>query len=58
MASVIRRMVNLDQSEPVQLRAAGAWAAEQGIDRIDVLKVDVEGCEIEVLTSLGRSCRP
>jgi FkbM family methyltransferase len=53
MASVIRRTVNLDESEPVELRAAGGWAAEQGIDRIDVLKVDVEGCEIEVLTSLA-----
>jgi hypothetical protein len=50
---VIRRTVNLDESERVELRAAGGWAAEQGIDRIDVLKVDVEGCEIEVLTSLA-----
>lgn len=38
--------------EAVQLRAAGAWAVEHGIDSIDVLKVDVEGCELEVLTSL------
>jgi FkbM family methyltransferase len=52
-ASVIRRTVNLDESEPVQLRAAGTLAAEQGIDRIDVLKVDVEGCEVDVLTSLA-----
>ena len=52
MSSVIRREVNLDESEPVQLRAAGGWASEHGIDRIDILKVDVEGCEVEVLTSL------
>jgi FkbM family methyltransferase len=52
MASVMRRTVNLDESESVQLRAAGAWASEHGIERIDILKVDVEGCEIEVLTSL------
>ena len=38
--------------ETITLRAAGAWAAENGIDRIDVLKVDVEGCEYEVLHSL------
>ena len=49
----IRETVNLEGSEMVQLRAAGAWAAEQGIDRIDILKVDVEGCEIEVLESLA-----
>lgn len=54
MASIFRRSVNLDESESVQLRSAGGWAAERGIDQIDVLKVDVEGCEIEVLTSLER----
>jgi FkbM family methyltransferase len=52
MASVIRRSVNLDESEPVELRAGGAWAADHGIERIDVLKVDVEGCEIEVIEGL------
>jgi FkbM family methyltransferase len=53
LGSVIRRTVNLDESEPVELRAAGAWTAEHGIDRIDVLKVDVEMCEVEVLESLA-----
>jgi FkbM family methyltransferase len=52
-ASIIHRSVNLDTYETVQVRAAGAWAAEHAIDRIDVLKVDVEGCEVEVLESLG-----
>ncbi len=52
MGSVFRRSVNLDESEPVQLRAGGTWAAERGIDRIDVLKVDTEGCEIHVLEGL------
>lgn len=40
-------------SEEVTVRAAGAWAAEHGIDRIDILKVDVEGYEMAVLESLG-----
>lgn len=39
--------------ERVPLRAAGAVAAEMGEDPIDVLKVDVEGCEVQVLESLG-----
>ena len=52
-ASVIRRPVNLDESEPVELRAGGAWAADQGIERIDILKVDVEGSEVEVLQGLA-----
>jgi FkbM family methyltransferase len=52
-ASVLRRPVNLDESEPVELRAGGAWAAEQAIDRVDILKVDVEGCEVQVLEGLA-----
>jgi FkbM family methyltransferase len=52
-ASVIRRGVNLDASEPVELRAGGAWAADHAIDRIDILKVDVEGSEVEVLEGLA-----
>jgi FkbM family methyltransferase len=52
-ASVIRRDVNLDENEPVELRAGGAWAAGQAIDCVDILKVDVEGCEVEVLEGLA-----
>jgi Methyltransferase FkbM domain len=52
LGSVHRRDVNTDDTEPVELRAAGEWAKAHGIDRIDVLKVDVEGCELDVLTSL------
>jgi FkbM family methyltransferase len=53
LGSVFRRSVNTDDTETVELRAAGPWAAANGIDRIDLLKVDVEGCEIDVLDSLG-----
>lgn len=52
-ASVIRREVNVEAHETVQLRAAGPWAEANGIDRIDILKLDVEGCEVEVLESLA-----
>jgi FkbM family methyltransferase len=51
--SVFRRWVNLPDSEQVILRNGGAWAAERGIDRIDILKVDVEGCEVEVVSGLA-----
>lgn len=40
-------------TETVELRAAGPWARSEGIERIDILKVDVEGCEVAVLTSLA-----
>jgi FkbM family methyltransferase len=50
--SVHRRHGTTDDSELVDLRAAGPWARAEGIDRIDVLKLDVEGCELDVLASL------
>jgi FkbM family methyltransferase len=53
MASLHPRDVNLDEHELVQVRDAGAWARERAIDRIDILKVDVEGVEVEVLMSLA-----
>jgi FkbM family methyltransferase len=37
----------------VQIRAPGPWLDEHGIDRIDVLKVDTEGCEVPILRGLG-----
>lgn len=40
-------------SEVVTVRDTGAWAREHGIDRIDILKVDVEGYEVAVLEGLG-----
>ncbi|MCB0977141.1 MAG: FkbM family methyltransferase [Acidimicrobiales bacterium] len=39
--------------EQIDLRAAGDVAASLGDVPIDVLKVDVEGCEVQVLESLG-----
>ena len=51
-SSILRRGVNTDRSENVDLRAAGPWAASHGITAIDILKLDVEGCETEVLSSL------
>lgn len=52
LGSVVQSSWHLDSSEVITVRSAAAWAQEQGIDRIDVLKVDVELCEYEVLTSL------
>jgi FkbM family methyltransferase len=47
-----RSDTNTAESEPVDVRAAGPWAASHAIDRIDIAKVDVEGCEVEVVESL------
>lgn len=52
LGSIVHAEWHDDTSEPVTIRAAAAWAEEQGIQQIDVLKVDVELCEYEVLKSL------
>ena len=52
-ASIFQRSVNVEASEQVELRDALGWAREHGIDRIDLMKLDVEGCEVEVLESLA-----
>jgi len=53
MASIHKREINAAGSELVDVRDARSWAFENSIDHIDVLKVDVEGVEVEVLLSLG-----
>lgn len=52
-ASVVHPNADGRHTEIVSLRAAATWASEHNVDRIDVLKVDVEGCEIDVLESLA-----
>jgi FkbM family methyltransferase len=37
----------------VSVRAAGSWAREQSVDRLDILKIDTEGCEVAILESFG-----
>ncbi len=51
-ASVFPRDNNSVQSEMVSLRSARNWLAEHSIERVDVMKVDVEGCEFDVLDSM------
>ncbi|MDW3220231.1 MAG: FkbM family methyltransferase [Acidimicrobiales bacterium] len=41
-----------DDHEMVSVRHAGRWAADTGLARIDILKLDVEGFEAAVLASL------
>jgi FkbM family methyltransferase len=52
-ASIFQRAGrNTDVSEDIRLQEAGSWLAEQEIESIDVLKVDTEGCEVEILAAL------
>lgn len=53
--------VNLLRTEPVILRTLDGILKEQGVDRVDVMKLDVEGAEMRVLEGAGtvlRDLRP
>lgn len=52
-ASVLPPAGGAAVTETVALRSAAGWLDEAGIDRVDILKVDVEGVEVEVLESLA-----
>lgn len=52
LASVVRSPWNRADSDLIVLRRGATWAAENDIDRIDVLKVDVELSELDVLVGL------
>lgn len=45
--------VNYDHEEKVPVRTLASWAASAGIDRLDVLKLDVEGHELDALRGAG-----
>jgi FkbM family methyltransferase len=42
------------ESEEIRLACAPEFLAGQGIEKIDVLKIDTEGCEVPILQSLHR----
>jgi FkbM family methyltransferase len=57
-ASIFRRSgQNSAVSEDVRLREAATWLAEQGLEAIDVLKLDTEGCEVEILAAIRHQLR-
>ena len=47
----VSRLTRAD-AETVQLRAVADWLREQAIDRVDVLKLDTEGCEVPILEGM------
>lgn len=46
-----------ERREEIQLVAADAFVAETGMTRPDIIKIDTEGCELQILSSLGESVR-
>lgn len=51
-SSIVSGREQSEQSETIEIRDARAWAASAGIDHIDILKLDTEGCEVPILTQL------
>lgn len=52
---VVSRESNTLHSVRAQLRNGDACLAEQGVDKIDILKIDVEGWELNVLRGLEKT---
>jgi hypothetical protein len=40
------------ETEQIRLLGASQFLSDQGIDKVDVLKIDTEGCEVPILRSL------
>jgi FkbM family methyltransferase len=52
MSSLTRSEYATESFETATVCDAGGWATGIGLDHIDVMKLDVEGCEVDVLESL------
>ncbi len=55
--SVIHNALSSNSQEEVQLVAADAFTRVIGLDRPDIIKIDTEGCEIPIITSIIESFR-
>lgn len=51
--SIFQSLETGSRTETIQLRDAAAAIDELGLERISVLKVDTEGCEVPILERLG-----
>jgi len=56
--SIHRAVDKTERTESVSLRDASAVMQEIGLDNIDVIKVDTEGCEVQILESILPNYRP
>ena len=52
-SSILPRANQRAEGEEIELRQASTTLAELGVERISVLKIDTEGCEVPILQDLG-----
>lgn len=50
--SIFRAVDKTEQTEPISLRSASKVMSELGLEQIDILKIDTEGCEVQILRNL------
>ena len=55
--SVLPNRYSGERREEIQLVAADVFAAETGMTRPDIIKIDTEGCELPILSSMSESVR-
>jgi FkbM family methyltransferase len=51
-SSVFQSSKTLEASEIIRLRSVSDWLKENSIKRVDVLKIDTEGCEVPILRGM------
>jgi len=55
--SVVQNALSSPLQEEIQLLAADAFAAEVGVTHPDIIKIDTEGCELPIISSMVDSFR-
>jgi len=52
-SSIHQTEFTTDEHEMIVLKAADRWLRDHDVDRIDVVKIDTEGCEVPILQDLA-----
>ena len=55
--SLFRTPMTIDEATPVRVRDAATVLGELGVQRVDIMKIDTEGCEVPILESILASGR-
>lgn len=53
--SLYQRNANVSKSVTIDVRESAKYLAQNGIDRADLIKIDTEGSEFDILTSLNEA---
>ena len=53
MSSVVQSESTRNESDVITLKSVRNWLADNSISRVDILKVDTEGCEVPILEAMA-----